>query len=138
MRQRWLLTLSLLFVCVLVWRQAATESVAEQGNSGHVQHVVIGWLNEPGNAEARQKVIEASYGFAEIPGVLSVSAGPSLSSERAIVDSSYDVGVVITLKDAAALAAYLEHPKHKHALKEVLQSLIQKMIVYDFIVPQAE
>ena len=138
MRQRWLLMLSLLFVCLLVWRQAVTGINAEQSEAGYVQHVVIGWLNEPGNAEARRKVMKASYAFAEIPGVLSVSAGPSLPSERAVVESSYDVGVVITLKDATALAAYLEHPKHIQAVKEVLQPLIKKMIVYDFVAPQAE
>jgi hypothetical protein len=138
MRQHWLLMLSLLFVCLLVWRQAATEISAEQSSSSHVQHVVIGWLNEPGNAEARHKVIAASYAFAEIPGVLSVSAGPSLPSERAVVDSSYDVGVVITLKDATALATYLEHPKHKQAVKDVLQPLIKKMIVYDFVAQSVE
>ncbi|MCE2485360.1 MAG: Dabb family protein [Desulfurellaceae bacterium] len=99
-----------------------------------VQHLVIVWLKEPASAEARQKVIATSYGFAEIPGVLRVSAGPSLASARDVVDSSYDVGVVITVRDQAALNAYLEHPKHKQAVQEVLGPLAQKIIVYDFVV----
>ena len=80
------------------------------------------------------KVIAASYGFTAIPGVLSVSAGPSVPSPRAVVDSSYDVGVVITVRDRAALAAYLEHPTHKHAVQEVLGPLARQIVVYDFVV----
>ena len=100
----------------------------------HIQHVVIVWLKDPASAEARQQVIAASYGFTAIPGVLSVSAGPSVPSPRAVVDSSYDVGVVITVRDRAALTAYLEHPTHKHAVQEVLGPLARQIVVYDFAV----
>ena len=100
----------------------------------HIQHVVIVWLKDPASAEARQQVIAASYGFAAIPGVLSVSAGPSVPSPRAVVDSSYDVGVVITVRDRAALATYLEHPTHKQAVQEVLGPLARQIVVYDFVV----
>ena len=64
--------------------------------------------------------------------------GPSLPSSRAVVDSSYDVGVVITVRDQAALDAYLEHPKHKHAVQEVLGRLARKLVVYDFVVSAPE
>ena len=103
-------------------------------NYNPFRHVVIVWLKDPASAEARQKVIVASYGFTAIPGVLSVSAGPSVPSPRAVVDSSYDVGVVITVQDRAALAAYLEHPTHKHAVQEVLGPLARQIVVYDFAV----
>lgn len=103
-----------------------------------IQHVVVVWLKDPASIEARQQVIAASYRFTEIPGVLRVSAGPSVPSARAVVDSSYDVGVVITVRDHAALAAYLEHPTHKHAVQEVLGPLAQKIVVYDFAVAAPE
>ena len=44
-------------------------------SASNVHHVVICWLNEPGNEEARQKVIEVSRGFSVIPGVIDVRAG---------------------------------------------------------------
>ena len=43
--------------------------------------------------EANCRGLDSSYGFVEIPGVLRASAGLSLPSPRAVVDSSYDVGV---------------------------------------------
>lgn len=127
-------------LAVVPW-SVATGGAAEQGEvgqAGPVQHVVICWLKEPGNAQARQQLIAASHSFAEIPGVLSVSVGPSLPSERAAVDSSYDIGVLITLRDAAALQDYLNHPTHEQAVKDVLGPLSKKIIVYDFVGAAAE
>ena len=130
----------LLVFCILVSSAAVTEA-AEQSDkkqAGPVQHVVICWLKEPGNAQVRQQLIAASHSFAEIPGVLSVSVGPSLPSERTVVDSSYDIGVVITLKNAAALQDYLDHPIHKQAVTDVLGPLSKKIVVYDFVVSARE
>ena len=98
-----------------------------------VTHVVVCWLKDPGNADARDRIIEASRSFSAIPGVLSVSAGPVLPSERTIVDDSFDVAIVLSFEDSQALARYLEHPRHEKALREVLQPLVRKVIVYDFL-----
>ncbi|NOR65319.1 MAG: hypothetical protein GQ468_04815, partial [Candidatus Scalindua sp.] len=42
-------------------------------SASKVHHVVVCWLNESGNEEARQKIIEASRGFSSIPGVILIS-----------------------------------------------------------------
>lgn len=97
-----------------------------------IQHVVVVWLKEPGNAEAREKVIEATYGFAEIPGVLAVTAGPPKLSEREVVDDSFDVALVITFADEEAYAEYLPHPLHRQAVEEVIRPLVERFVVYDF------
>jgi len=102
------------------------------GKAKHVQHVVVMWLKERGNQAARQQIIETSLGFSQIPGVLSVSAGAVLPSERPIVDSSFDVAIVVRLEDADAMRAYLEHPIHKRAAAEILPPLVSKILVYDF------
>jgi len=120
----WILTVALLM--------AGCAATTGQTKSGRVQHVVVCWLNEPGNEAARRSIIEASKSFAEIPGVLSVSAGRVLPSERPIVDSSFDVAIVVTLRDAAVMPAYLNHPTHQRAAKEVLQPVVRKTLVYDF------
>lgn len=98
-----------------------------------VTHVVVCWLKDPGNAVARDRIIEASRSFSAIPGVRSVRAGPVLPSERTIVDDSFDVAIVLSFEDGQALARYLEHPRHAKALREVLQPLVRKVIVYDFL-----
>jgi hypothetical protein len=98
-----------------------------------VHHVVICWLKEPGNPAAMEELVRVSKRFVEIPGVVSVSAGPTLPSDRPVVDSSYDVGILIVLQDEAALQTYLEHPIHRQALRETLQPLVDRIVVYDFV-----
>ncbi|HSO06480.1 MAG TPA: Dabb family protein [Pelomicrobium sp.] len=98
-----------------------------------VQHVVIAWLKEPGNAEHRRRLIEASRDLAAIPGVVRVAAGEPLPASRPVEDASYDVGVVLTFESRAALEAYQVHPQHKRAVAEVLQPLVRRIVVYDFV-----
>lgn len=102
-----------------------------------IQHIVFCWLKEPGNEQHRQQVIEATYSFLEIPGVLAVSAGPPLPSDRDVVDATYDVGLIITLENAAALEAYLPHPIHVRQVEEVIRPLVERILVYDFAVQPA-
>ena len=41
-------------------------------HDGALQHVVLIWLKDAGNVEQRQKIIEVSKSFRDIPGVLQV------------------------------------------------------------------
>lgn len=100
---------------------------------GRVQHVVLMWLNEPGNSDARAQLIEASMGLRDIPGVLAVRVGEPLASDRDIVDDSFDVAIVMTLADAVALAAYESHPDHVAAVNEVLRPNVARFLVYDVV-----
>ncbi len=98
-----------------------------------VHHVVVCWLNESGNKEARQKVIEVSRGFSSIPGVIYVRAGSVIHSEREIVDSSFDVAIYLSFENEQKLFEYLNHPIHKKAVEKTLKPLVRKVVVYDFI-----
>lgn len=89
--------------------------------SGKVHHVVVCWLKEGGNEAARTRLLEASREFESIPGVTRVAAGTMLPSERAVVDSTFDVAIVISFSSRSALTDYLAHPIHKQAVKEVLE-----------------
>ena len=98
---------------------------------GQINHIVIAWLKNPGDENDRQKLINTSRTFLQIPGVVSVSAGRPIPSTRPVVDSTFDVAVVIVFRDEAALRAYDAHPIHKQAVEEVLKPLVKKQIVYD-------
>jgi hypothetical protein len=98
-----------------------------------VEHIVIVWLQEPGNAEHRARIISASRVLSEIPGVTGLRAGAMLPSQRAIVDSSFDVALIVSLRDATAMADYLSHPLHVKLVEETLKPLVKKIQVYDFI-----
>jgi hypothetical protein len=55
-----------------------------------------------------------------------------LPGKRAIVDSSFDVALIVSLRDAAAMAEYLSHPVHLQLVEETLKPLVKKIQVYDF------
>lgn len=99
---------------------------------GSIVHVVLVWLKDTGSAEHRQQVIDATRDFAQIPGVLEVRVGESVESERDIVDDSFDVGLYVTFASREDLRAYLVHERHQAAVRNVLQPLAERYIVYDF------
>ncbi|HEY7091241.1 MAG TPA: Dabb family protein [Tepidisphaeraceae bacterium] len=107
-------------------QQLQTQSQAR------VTHVVLCWLKEPGNETNRQKLIDASRAFAQIPGVVSVSAGRPIPSTRSVVDSSYDVAIVMKFRDQESLANYATSPIHLKARDTVLNPLVAKYLIYDF------
>ena len=101
--------------------------------AGKLYHVGLVWLKEPGNAEHRQKIIEAAHSFArEIPEVEFLSVGKTLPAMSSWHDASFDICFVMRLEDKAALDRYAKHPVHEKAAKEVFLPLSQKILFYDF------
>ena len=100
-------------------------------HDGALQHVVLIWLKDAGNAEQQAKIIEVSRSFLDIPGVLDVQAGKAVASDRDIVDDSFDVGILVVVPDERRLAEYLAHPIHQRAKNDVLVPLVEKILVYD-------
>jgi len=101
--------------------------------AGRVEHVVLVWLKEPGNAKQRAELIEAVYGLKSIPGIVHAYAGASLQSTRPEVDDSFDVALVFVFRDAAALEAYQTNPQHLKAVAEELAPRAARFLVYDFV-----
>jgi hypothetical protein len=110
----------------------ATSATVERQQ--RVEHIVVCWLKDHGNAEHRQKLIDASNDFVgKIPGLISVRAGGVLPSTRPSVDSSFDVAIVMTFADESSLANYGRTPVHQQALRDVLRPLVDHYVVYDFV-----
>lgn len=99
--------------------------------AGAVTHVVVVWLKTPGDESARQKLIDVSRTFRTIPGVIGIAAGRAVPSTRPVVDSSFDVAIVITFKDRESLRSYDSNPIHKQAVQSTLKPLVARQIVYD-------
>jgi hypothetical protein len=106
---------------------------AEPGHNAAVVHVVLVWLKEPGNPEHRQRIIDASRQFKTIPGVIDVSVGEVVTSNRPIVDDSFDVGLYLTFSSVEAMQTYLADDRHQRALREIFRPLSERYIVYDFL-----
>ena len=95
--------------------------------------MVLCWLKDPADTETRDEIMRVSKSFKSIPGVTSVKVGTALPSERSIVDDSFDIGIIIVCRDAAALQGYLEHPKHKEAAEKLIRPKARKVLVYDIV-----
>ena len=125
-----------LFICVILVLFSLPACQQGKDNpdlTSKVHHVVVCWLNDAGNKEARQKVIEVSRRFSSIPGVIDVRAGSVIHSERAIVDNSFDVAIYLSFENEQKLFEYLNHPIHRKAVEKTLKLLVRKVVVYDFI-----
>jgi hypothetical protein len=118
---------------VLVQLCVVLSCTAPVKQTGTLEHIVIVWLKEPGNETARQSIIDASEVLTTIPGVLSLNKGTVVSSERAIVDSSFDIALIVSFGDRAAMDAYLVHPTHVKLVEETLKPLVKRIQVYDFM-----
>ncbi|MFM2178206.1 MAG: hypothetical protein RL015_2304 [Verrucomicrobiota bacterium] len=101
---------------------------------GKVEHVVLVWLKKPGDAADRAKVVAAAKKFqAVIREIQHLSVGQPLPSERPVVDDSFDVGLVMRFANAQDLSTYEKHPVHVQAVKEILQPIAKKLLVYDVL-----
>ena len=95
-------------------------------------HVVLCWLKDAGNSEQRDRVIKMTETFNDIPSVLDARAGGPIRSERSIVDDSFDVGIIVEVRDEKGLQEYIDHPIHQKAKNEILLPLVERVLVYDF------
>ena len=106
---------------------------APQYQKNTVSHVVLCYLKNKGNPADRQKIFEATRQLREIPGVYDIEVGYPLPSNRPIVVGDYDLGMIVFFRDREAMEAYEKDPKHQKAVKEVLEPLTSKIVVYDFV-----
>jgi hypothetical protein len=97
-----------------------------------VNHIVLCWLKDSGNAAQRAELVKISKSFLKVPGVQEVRVGPVISSERDIVDDSFDVAIFMTFDTVEDMNAYIVHPEHAAAVKDKLKPLVSKIVVYDF------
>jgi len=118
-----------IFVLVAALSPPSIEAAPRRG--GQITHVVLFWLKRPGNADDQNLLIRASRSFRRIKGVSDVRAGRSLPVARP-VEQSFDVGVVITFKDAGALKKFERNERHQQIIETALRPLVRRYIVYNF------
>ncbi len=102
---------------------------------GQIRHVVICWLKPQGNPQA---VIDSIETFRTVPGVVDVSVGTKIASDRAVVDSSYDMALIFTFENDEALKSYDTSPQHKQVVDTVLKPNVEKYVVYDSAIQRYE
>lgn len=118
---------SLLFLALFF---TATSTYAQEDQ--RVSHVVVVWFKEQGNTQMREQFIAASRALENLPGVVSRHVSTVIPSKRSKVDSSFDVAVTVTFKNAQAMKTYMQNPKHKLLLKDQLKPIVDRVVIYNF------
>lgn len=98
-----------------------------------IKHIVFCWLNDNGDENALNEVITASRELESILYVDNIVVGRALPSDRAIVDDSFDVGLVMNFHNQEDLEKYLIHEEHVKRVKEVLAPQCQRIQIYDVV-----
>ena len=120
-------------LAVLAMLALAGCAAQPQAPAAGLEHIIVVWLKEPGNAQQRARILAESEILRTIPGVTALKSGTVVPGERAIVDSSFDVALIVSFPDRAAMDAYLKHPVHVQLVEETLQPLVSRIQVYDFM-----
>lgn len=95
-------------------------------------HVVIFWT-DPEQPNATQELLDGAEKYLRpIPGVLHFHVGKMATSERPVVDQSYQVALNIVFPDKQSQDEYQVHPMHIDFIEKVFKRVCKKVVVYDF------
>jgi hypothetical protein len=100
---------------------------------GNINHVVIFWLKRPGNGHDLARLRRASESFRVMPDVLRVDVGRGLPVRRPGIEQAFDLCVVFTFRNQAALDRFAADPRHKAAIQSVLKPLVKRYTVFNAV-----
>ena len=95
-------------------------------------HVVIFWTTPDKPSAVEELLAGAEKYLRPIPGALSFHVGKMVSSERPVVEQSYQVALNIQFADKQAQDDYQIHPLHLEFIDKSFKPNCSKVVVYDF------
>lgn len=112
---------------------AATGTESKpKGMKGIFVHQVYFWLKNPGSTADRDKLVEGLKTLTKIKHIKSWHIGIPAGTSRDVIDGSFSISWLNTLKDRAAQDAYQIDPIHL-AFVENYKHLWNKVVVYDSV-----
>ncbi len=96
-----------------------------------VTHVVFCWMDSTVNEQQIDSLIERTKKLNEIPGIIDLSVGRPLSSERPIVDDSFSFGIAMTFANSEDMKLYLIDERHTSFVNTFIKPKLSKILVYD-------
>jgi len=95
-------------------------------------HVVIFWT-KPERPNAAEDLIAGGEKYLKgIPGVLSYHMGRMATSERPVVDQTYQVALNLVFPEKKTQDDYQAHPSHVEFVENVFKPNCARVVVYDF------
>jgi Stress responsive A/B Barrel Domain len=99
--------------------------------SPKITRIVLMWLKHPGSPTDRAQLVRAARSLRMIPGVTQVQTGRTVPALPPGADRSFDLAVVITFHDRAALQRYDRDPRHLEAMRRYLRPLVRRYEIYN-------
>ncbi|BDZ46226.1 Dabb family protein [Naasia aerilata] len=94
-----------------------------------ITHVVlVEWKREvePASVQTLERLVDELPG--QVPGILSLRRGPSVSPEH--LEAGYEWGLVVEFEDAGARDGYLPHPAHQ-PVASIIGAGAERLVVFD-------
>ena len=95
-------------------------------------HHVYFWLKEANNQESHARLLKGLQTLTTIKAIHTAHIGVPATTNRAVIDRSYQFSLLLLFKNQADQDAYQVHPTHLQFVKEC-SSLWEKVVVYDSV-----
>jgi len=95
-------------------------------------HIVIFWTDPAIPTAADELIAGAEKYLRAIPGVLSFHIGRMATSQRPVVDQTYQVALNLVFPDKKTQDDYQAHPMHIEFVEKVFKRVCKRVVVYDF------
>jgi hypothetical protein len=96
-----------------------------------VTQVILLWLKHPNRQADRDQIARNAHSLRMIPGVRQVETGRAVPALPPGFDPSFDLAVVITFRDRAALQRYRKDPRHLEIMRHYLRPLVRRYEIYN-------
>lgn len=93
-----------------------------------IEHIVLFKFKSGVDPEKVETMLSEVRGLISIPGVISITAGQSLTDRHL----GFTSAAVIRIKDLPSLEKYRSHEKHKSVLKNVITPITEQLLVVDY------
>lgn len=107
------------------------KSESASTKTATIDHVVFLWVDDTLSSEIMDSIKLHSSRLDTIPGIISLSQGEAIASERPIVDDSFDLGLIFTFANKEDMDNYVSHKGHVDFVKKWVKPYSKKLTVYD-------
>jgi hypothetical protein len=123
----------LIFLICLALSLTSSNAQAADARSGQVTHVMLFWLKRPGNVDDQNVLVRGLRTLRRVRGISDIRVGRPLSVDRPGLEQSFDLVVVVIFRDREALEKFEHDPRRRGALDAMLQQLVRRYTVYNFV-----
>ena len=93
-------------------------------------HHVFFWLKNPDSKEDKEKLQQGLQSLRGIESIRTIHIGTPSSTDRPVIDRSYDFSLITFFDNMEGHDVYQVHPAHKKFIEEN-SSLWSKVVIYD-------